>query len=89
VAAGGARRARRAGVTAPAWSPGGMIRASAAYQRGWAYAEAELANESREVREAAARNMARAQSAERRGSEPYQALSGGLAYLTERHEGDR
>lgn len=70
-------------------TPGGMAMSTPAYKAGWEFAEQHLGHESREVREAAARAM----DAEMRGmptNTPQSlALSGGRAYLTQRHESNQ
>lgn len=75
-------------MTASVFSPGGQIERGPAYRAGYAFAETELAGASREVREAAARHMADERARLPLDGPEYQALSGGLAYLQHRHEGN-
>lgn len=65
-----------------------MTQRSRSYIAGWEYAEQALGDQPREVREAAARHMGDEQIKLPVWTDAYMALSGGLAYLTKRHEED-
>lgn len=71
------------------WDAGEGVALTDAYKAGWAFTEAELADAPREVREAAARHMADEQSRVPVNTPRDFALSGGLAYLQQRHEGNQ